>query len=392
MDKFNAIDLFSGAGGMSYGFHRHNFFHLFAAFDAERGKPSSGDTLECNTTYSANMGFEPFKVDLGSIDSKSFNSLLEKPVDVFIACPPCTGFSRANPNNHLIDDSRNNLVVKSAELAVETDAKIVVMENARELITGNFKHHYQEFKRVLQENGFQVYGKTYFLSDFGLPQIRERAIIIAAKVPLKLHSMEELWEDFEISSQSKTVKSAFSILNKENDEEQVFPSFKSDEVLNRIKAIPKDGGSWIDLLDMPHGHELLTDSMKRNLELGKIGSYPDVYGRLAWEKPSPTIKRECSHVGNGRYAHPEEDRLCSVRELAILNGFPTEYQFPANSLSNKYRHIGDAVPPLISYQIANLVSWILTGDKPSIEEMILPNTTLRNNHVKRIVPEYEHAF
>lgn len=118
--------------------------------------------------------------------------------------------------------------------------------------------------------------------------------------------------------------------------------------------------------------------MKRIVARKRLGSYPDVYGRMAWDKPAPTIKRECSHVGNGRYAHPEEDRLCSVRELAALQGFPNDFVFNGAAVSNMYRHIGDAVPPLISYQLAHLACWMLTREKPAIEEILLPETNLRS--------------
>ncbi len=100
--------------------------------------------------------------------------------------------------------------------------------------------------------------------------------------------------------------------------------------------------------------------MARRAASGDLGSHPDIYGRLWWDRPAVTIKRECSHVGNGRYAHPEQDRLCTVREMSLLQGFPRDYQF-TGTLANMYRHIGDAVPPLISYQLAALCRWILTG-------------------------------
>ncbi|MES2145352.1 MAG: DNA cytosine methyltransferase [Pseudomonadota bacterium] len=87
----------------------------------------------------------------------------------------------------------------------------------------------------------------------------------------------------------------------------------------------------------------------------KPGSFPDVYGRLAWEKPAPTVTRECSHPGNGRYSHPEQDRLLSVREMALLQGFPADYQF-LGPTSSKYRQIGDAVPPMIATMIAQAVA------------------------------------
>jgi DNA (cytosine-5)-methyltransferase 1 len=94
-----------------------------------------------------------------------------------------------------------------------------------------------------------------------------------------------------------------------------------------------------------------------------------------------TIKRECAHVGNGRYGHPEQTRLLTVREMALLQGFPATYQFPSASLANRYRHIGDAVPPLISYQLSALVSWMKTGVRPTPADWILPGCSLRIDDV-----------
>jgi DNA (cytosine-5)-methyltransferase 1 len=100
-----------------------------------------------------------------------------------------------------------------------------------------------------------------------------------------------------------------------------------------------------------------------------------------WNRPAPTIKRECAHVGNGRYAHPEEDRLLTVREMALLQGFPVDFQFNGAALSNLYRHIGDAVPPLISYQLACLVDWILGAPRPRPTDWVLAGTHLRPSDV-----------
>jgi DNA (cytosine-5)-methyltransferase 1 len=103
-----------------------------------------------------------------------------------------------------------------------------------------------------------------------------------------------------------------------------------------------------------------------------------------WDRPAPTIKRECAHVGNGRYAHPEEHRLLTVREMAVLQGFPFDYQFRARSLSNRYRHVGDAVPPLIAWQMSALAEWMKTGIKPEPEEWVMPKTVLRLQDIERV--------
>jgi DNA (cytosine-5)-methyltransferase 1 len=379
--QFAIIDLFSGAGGMSYGFHKHPAFRIIAAADAELGKPSTGEgKLQCNKMYVRNIGVSPVPLDLSATHPKDLKSALsvpeKQPISVLLTCPPCTGFSRANPENHLRDDHRNSLVRRSAEFAVALSVDVVVMENARELIRGNFKYHYEWFREHLEKHGYNVFGRTYMLSRFGLPQIRERAIVIAAKQHLPLHTLDSLWDGWGLKNESLTVRRAFSTISPDADGFGVFPHFSSNAVRSRIAAIPKDGGSWVDLLERPDAEDLLTDSMKRIVAARRFGSYPDVYGRVAWDKPAQTIKRECSHVGNGRYAHPEKDRLCTLREMAALQGFPNHFAFDGAVLSNMYRHIGDAVPPLISYQLAHLACWILTGEQPQVDEILLTGTHL----------------
>jgi DNA (cytosine-5)-methyltransferase 1 len=382
MAKYKIVDLFSGAGGMGFGFSKHSAFRIVAAADAELGKPSSGKgKLQCNSTYAKNIGIVPAKIDLSEAAPCRLRETLGLPddleVDVLVTTPPCTGFSRANPQNHLRDDKRNSLVRKSAHFAVALGANVVVMENARELIRGNFKHHYEWFRDHLERHGYNVFGRAYVLTRFGLPQIRERSIVIAAKQHLPLHTMESLWDGWGVRDEALTVRRAFQAIEKDATGRYVTPNFASEDVRRRIAAIPKDGGSWMDLLGRRGTEDLLTDAMRRIVAERRIGSYPDVYGRMAWDKPAPTIKRECSHVGNGRYAHPEEDRLCSVREMAILQGFPNDFILNDAAISNMYRHIGDAVPPLISYQIAHLCHWILTGIQPEIRSFVLGGTNLR---------------
>jgi len=394
---FIVVDLFSGAGGMSYGFSRHPSFRVKAAADAEIGKPSTGEgKLQCNTTYFKNLGIVPSKVNLSQLTPSQIRPALRLPpkskVHVLLTCPPCTGFSRAIPQNHLRDDMRNNLVRKSANFAVALDADIVVMENARELLRGNFTHHYDWFRKYLENREYNVFGRPYMLSRFGLPQIRERAIIIAAKQHLPLHTLESLWDGWGVKDEALTVRRAFASIDPSSTGVNLYPSFAGASVQNRLSAIPKDGGSWIDLLNVLGGDQLLTDAMKRILAEKRVGSYPDVYGRMAWDKPAPTIKRECSHIGNGRYAHPEEDRLCSIREMAILQGFPNDFVFNDAAVSNMYRHIGDAVPPLVSYQLAHLCHWILTGKQPAMKDIILKGTNLTyKDIVKKSQGELHYA-
>lgn len=380
------VDLFSGAGGMSAGFAAHPAFRLVGAADAEIGKPSSGaGTLGCNSTYEQNIGVSPLQVDLGTVDPHHLRERLElrEPPTVLLACAPCTGFSRAQPTNHLVDDARNSLVGRVGDFVDAMKPRVLVMENARELLMGRFSRHFGALRERLTGAGYAVAAETHFLSRFGLPQRRERALVVAVAGGLPLLGLDDLWHGFGVVEEATHVRGAIAGLPAVPDGQahpadpwHVSPRVVSPLNRTRLAAIPPDGGSWMDLVDHPEASTLLTPSMKRRAAARDFGSHPDVYGRLAWDRPAATIKRECGHIGNGRYAHPEQDRLCTVREMALLQGFPRTYMFDGASLTNMYRHVGDAVPPLISYQLAHVTHWILTGVRPDPEELALAGTSL----------------
>ena len=386
----DVVDLFSGGGGASAGFAAHPAFTVVGAADAQLGKPSSPrGSLGCNSTYAANIGISPVEADLSEVmpDELAQQMNLSRPPDVLIACPPCTGFSRTLAENHLRDDPRNSLVPRTALFVRHWKPRVVVMENARELVIGRFKKHLVALINELRAMNYKVHATTHFLNRFGLPQKRERAIVLAVSRDLPLLTMDDLWEGLEVEAKATHVRRAIWHLpplsdgmRDEHDPVHVCPSFRDDLARKRTALIPHDGGSWFDLADNPDFHKFLTPTMRQRLRIGDLGSHPDVYGRMWWDRPAPTIKRECSHVGNGRYTHPEQDRLCSVREMAILNGFPMSYKF-VGSVNNMYRHVGDAVPPLISYQLAALVNWILGGRRPQPEELVMPDTHLTHNDI-----------
>ncbi|MBR8832730.1 MAG: DNA cytosine methyltransferase [Stigonema ocellatum SAG 48.90 = DSM 106950] len=385
---------------MSYGFHAHPKFRIMGAVDAQIGKPSSNrGSLQCNIAYRANMGLEPLDEDISTLEPKDLRRVLTNTLgtdapDVLISCAPCSGFSRTLPDNHILDDPRNSLITRSALFVREFRPTIFLMENARELVVGNFTHHYQKLREELMQQGYQVHGKNYLLNRFGLPQRRERALVIAVREDLTLRTLEDLWGSFRVRLEATHVRRAISSLPpiaagqpNAKDPLHIAPGFSELKSLKRLQMIPKDGGSWADLRHHPEACDILTPAMLRYISKGKLGSHPDVYGRLSWDKPAVTIKRECAHIGNGRYSHPEQDRLCTVREMSILQGFPRNYKFVASGLANMYRQIGDAVPPLISYQLAHVCEWILSGTKPLISSVILPNTHLKLEDIESELDE-----
>src|SRR3954452_10520208 len=384
--EHTVVDLFSGAGGVSLGFDRHPAFAVLAAADAEIGKPSAGPgTLGCNATYARNIGVDPLAIDLAAVAPEDFRDRLGVPdrPAVLCACPPCTEFSRMLAHNHLVDDARNSLVGRIGAFARVLRPEVIVMENARELLMGRFAGHFGALRAQLEDDlGYRVAGEIHVLSDLGLPQRRERALVVAVRDGLPLLTLSDLWDGLAVRPEATTVRRAIAHLPPvaAGATHPTDPMHVSPRILpanrRRLAAIPADGGSWFDMLGGPDADELLTPSMKHRAATGDLGSHPDVYGRLAWDQPAATIKRECGHIGNGRYAHPEQDRLCTVREMALLQGFPGDYAFVAASLTNRYRHVGDAVPPLVAYQLAALVDWILGADRPAPEDMVLPGCTL----------------
>jgi DNA (cytosine-5)-methyltransferase 1 len=387
------VDLFSCGGGMSAGFTGRTGWRLAVAVDLEVAKPSgkaAGET-GCNAIYEANHKLRPLSADLAVVspaDLLKAAKLRQGETGCLISCAPCTDFSRAKPDNHLADRDRNTLVGRSGDFVADLLPATFVMENARELITGNHPRHFRRLRERLVGLGYDVRADVHFLSRFGLPQVRERALIVASRVG-PARTLEDLWEGWEVAPQALTVRSALSRLGywlaeHPNDLDGSAIPGMTEDVRARLAATPRDGGGWVDLARNPETRHLCTPDCLRRWEIKDLGSHPDVYGRMWWDRPAPTIKRECAHVGNGRYAHPEENRLLSVREMATLQGFPFGYRFPARSVANRYRAIGDAVPPLIAWQIAACIDWTMTGRKPDPGEWVMPETCLRTSDLRRV--------
>lgn len=359
--ELNFVDLFSCGGGMSTGFTRQGNFRTIGAVDLEVAKPSYGvGATNCNDTYEANLGLRPLSANLANTAPEEISGhfgFTAYDVDVLISCAPCTGFSQKKANNHIEDDARNQLVERTALYAEAWRPRYVVIENVKELLNGRHKHHYQGLHRSLIRLGYEVFAEIHNLKDFGLPQSRIRSLIVAKLDGAFVMELAKV-------NRHRTVRDAIGHLPHlaagtvhPSDEMHTCPRI-SGLSLERMQAIPKDGGSWIDLTE-EQAHLRIP-----SMDPKKPGSFPDVYGRLAWDKPAPTVTRECSHPGNGRYSHPEQDRLLSVREMALIQGFPADYRFMGN-ISSKYRQIGDAVPPMIATMIAQSIADDIAGNASS---------------------------
>lgn len=349
---------------MSSGFHRNPNFRVIGAVDRQLAKPSASgkSSTSCNDTYERNIGVRPLDADIFELSPVEWRTehlgLSRGDLDVLISCAPCTGFSQKNAANHGHDDRRNSLVARSADFVEELLPRAFVMENVPQLLEGRNRHHFAILRSRLETLGYQVTAEVHDLVRFGLPQLRRRALILATRdglVPGLVPNPNE---------KVRTVRDAIGHLPaiRAGETDQNDPCHTcgthNERSMARIRAIPRNGGSWADLLGTESEHLLIPSMLKPDR---RSGSFPDVYGRLWWDEPARTITRECGHPGNGRYLHPEQDRQVSVREMALLQGFPEEYEF-LGRLASKYNQIGDAVPPLISTKIACHLEGYLRGD------------------------------
>ncbi len=117
----------------------------------------------------------------------------------------------------------------------------------------------------------------------------------------------------------------------------------SEKNLRRIQMTPTNGGNRRSWADDP---ELQIDAYR-----GRDDIFKDVYGRMSWDKPAPTITTRFHSLSNGRFGHPEENRAISIREGAALQTFPRDFNFISESLDGLARQIGNAVPPSLARRI-----------------------------------------
>ncbi len=360
----HVVDLFSGCGGMSAGFASINgilsAYRLTAAADIDE---------VANRSFSANLGLEPDQLDISQAALQPDESpFLRRVRDsrgtdplVLIGCAPCQGFS-SHRNSAGRTDPRNGLFADFVTLALHLKPDVIVAENVPELLTEIYWPHIESAQQRLVAAGYDVHLSVHNMAAFGVPQDRYRALLLASQNPLFPP------EGFLASTEFRTVRQAIGHLDAiapgvpaANDELHVTAGHRASTVAT-IASIPRDGGSrppW----EGPASLQRMADRQ------GRPG-YEDVYGRLWWDRPSITITAYARNPASGRFCHPEQNRGLSIREGALLQGFPSSYKFHG-TLDPCFRQIGNAVPPQFSAVLALHVLGHLVGadyaEVPGIE-------------------------
>lgn len=365
-EKIYVVDFFCGCGGVSWGFKHTRQSHL--AFEVLAGIDINKHSL---ASYSANVGAKAIMQDIFELAERPelLKELLPELEEVandkllFVGCAPCQGFS-AHRKKDPRDDNRNNLMLAFAKLCKFYRPEYVVMENVPEILAGRFDHYYTASKQELEECGYKVNDAVLDLSKYGVPQRRKRALVLASQSTI-ISMPEPVFADDQVN----TVRNAIGHLEplEAGAQDPNDPMHRSpnhvERILEKIKKIPADGG---DRRALSEEHQLECHS---KIDGKPSSGFTDVYGRLRWDMPSVTITAKSSTPSCGRFLHPEQHRNISVREAAILQSFPQSYDFKGPFVQ-RYRQIGEAVPPLFSRSVARKILDTVNRKRPLIWPMV----------------------
>lgn len=361
----NVIDLFAGCGGLSLGFIENGYTVKKAVeFD-----PSIANTYKMN-----HPDVEVIVDDIKNIDKSGV--FKKGDADVIIGGPPCQGFSMAGSRirEGFIDDPRNYLFKHYFNVVKTVKPKAFVMENVKGIMTMQDGKIFEEILKIFSDANL-LDGSPYHLHyrvvkgvDFGIPQKRERMIIVGTLNPII--DFDSLWETTksEIKKEyphyfdSVTVEDAIGNLGNTTESGEVAAPKPSTEyqrsLAGKAKKLKnhtqtKHSNIAIDRMNRVSNGENYT-VLKEEINSVHSGAY----GRLCWDEQAPTITTRFDTPAGGRFIHPTENRTLSPREAARIQSFPDDFVFYGNKTSI-CKQIGNAVPPKISYFLARLIGNII---------------------------------
>jgi len=349
--SLNLLDLFSGGGGLSTGFEQAGYTTL-AALDA---KPEAVHTYQSNhhetTVILANIR----QITAQHVLAKTSHTIDD--VDIIIGGPPCEGFSTVGYRRH--DDPRSNLFYEFARFIETVQPKAFVIENVPGLLSmkrGNIIQRVLTF--IEDELHYHPVCEVLNAADYGVPQLRKRVFIVALNNNRTFLFPKPTHKEPNYLTVEDAISDLPSLKASQGADEQPYPSppnthyqmarrhnsrILHDHVaINHSKLIQQR----IQLIPEGGNHADLPPSLQ--LQSG----YPNIYGRLEWHQPSSTLTGNCGCVSApGRFIHPIDHRVLTVREAARIQSFDDHYRF-FGSRTMKYKLIGDAVPPLLANALA----------------------------------------
>lgn len=383
----NVVDLFAGCGGFTQGFHEYR--PTGASQPVFRSVAAVEHDIAAASTYALNFSKEAGgekHIFAGDIEDW-FPGPHEVQADVILGGPPCQGFSGLGKED--ADDPRNKLWRQYMRIVNTIKPKLFIVENVdRFLRSPEFAHLRSATRRGGELNDYQLVEQSMLnAADYGVPQARRRAIVIAVhrdfheldslRYPVRTHGRPGTLEDAVLpgtddlkswTSVGPAVfeKTPYWALETSLPKRHCSPlgttlpgSYTTSDLhigrrptrlsVQRYMAIPP-GGNRHDIPD-----ELSTPNWIGH----KTGSH-DVMGRLHWDRPSVTIRTEFYKPEKGRYLHPYAHRPITHLEAALIQGFPPDFKWAGNKIQIG-RQIGNAVPVGLSRAIARVVYEALRG-------------------------------
>lgn len=339
LQQWSAVDLFCGVGGLTHGFVLEGF-NIIAGIDSD---------AVCKFAYEYNNDSRFINRKIEDITSQEIIELYPKSSNrILIGCAPCQPFSQYKKKKGT-EDEKWKLLAAFADHIDLIRPQVVTMENVPELLKFRGGEVFNDFVTRLS-TAYNITSYIVSCSNYGIPQKRTRLVLLASR----LGSIELEGETFGARGY-RTVRDAIGHLprleaGQVSTEDPLHRAAGLSETnLRRIRQ-SNPGGTWRDWED-----SLVADCHKK----ASGQSYDSVYGRMSWDKPSPTITAQCNGYGNGRFGHPEQDRAISMREAALLQTFPSSYQFLSPDskwhIETLARLIGNAVPVELARVIARSV-------------------------------------
>jgi len=350
MKKLTALDFFCGAGGITCGFQQAGI-KVLAGIDIDK---TCKETYEFNNKYE---NYEDLKDESGGpifinkdINNLNFNELIKltgiKRNDeslIFIGCSPCQFWTQLHTNKNKSRNSKN-LLNQFKDFVKYFKPGYIIIENVPGLEKRKKESKLDIFFNLLNEIGYNYKDAVLNVSNYGVPQSRKRYILIASRV--KEIGLPKADKKLAVVKDFIGIGNGFPELpvgHIDKTELQHTTARLSNKNIRRLKKTPADGG---DRLNWADDEDLQIPAYE-----DKPDNFRNVYGRIFWNKPGPTITTKFLHISNGRFAHPEENRGLSIREGATLQTFPETFHFKGNSMATISAQIGNAVPPELARRI-----------------------------------------
>jgi len=362
MKKIKIIDLFAGVGGLSYGFTHDDNFEIIAANEI---LPDMAKAYELNHP-SVKMYCKDIK-DFGIKDLEKDFNIKKGEIDLVIGGPPCQAYSTVG--KRLIDDPKGKLFQEYYRILKKINPKVFLFENVKGLLSMQKGELLKTIISLFESLNYKVKFKVLNSANYGVPQVRERVIIIGTKFNKNFKYPKITHTDNENNLFNKDLKSFLTLSDAISD----LPFINSNEESFEYSSEPKNEFQKIMRKNAPdkimdHNAPKNNDNLVKIMELLPDGGTPkdlpeelrprsgfgNTYCKLWWNRPITTITRNLSTPSSSRCIHPKTPRPLTTREGARIQCFPDDYIF-YGSRSSKNLQIGNAVPTFLSIALKNSI-------------------------------------